>query len=97
MAEVGRSSRKSETEQQTDTQRAKGEKSLLDWEVVVVVGELGGQKGEGVGKTKKKKTKKKEKKKGGFGVVEEERLASLKSPNPLTSVAGAKMEDHTAF
>lgn len=27
----------------------------------------------------------------------EERLASLKSPNPLTSVAGAKMEDHTAF
>lgn len=37
---------------------------------------------------------------GGGGVVEkegEERLASLKSPNPLTSVAGAKMEDHTAF
>lgn len=25
------------------------------------------------------------------------RLASLKRPNPLTSVAGAKMEDHTAF
>lgn len=37
----------------------------------------------------------------GVGVVVEkegeERLASLKSPNPLTSVAGAKMEDHTAF
>lgn len=31
-------------------------------------------------------------KEGGGG-----RLASLKSPNPLTSVAGAKMEDHTAF
>lgn len=38
--------------------------------------------------------------KGGWRGVEkegEERLASLKSPNPLTSVAGAKMEDHTAF
>lgn len=36
---------------------------------------------------------------GGGGVVKEgeERLVSLKSPNPLTSVAGAKMEDHTAF
>lgn len=37
---------------------------------------------------------------GGWRGVEEEgeeRLASLKSPNPLTSVAGAKMEDHTAF
>lgn len=36
---------------------------------------------------------------GGGGVEKEgeERLASLKSPNPLTSVAGTKMEDHTAF
>lgn len=37
---------------------------------------------------------------GGWRGVEkegEERLASLKSPNPLTSVAGTKMEDHTAF
>lgn len=33
----------------------------------------------------------------GVGEEWEERLASLKSPNPLTSVAGAKMEDHTAF
>lgn len=34
---------------------------------------------------------------GGVEKEGEERLASLKSPNPLTSVAGAKMEDHTAF
>lgn len=34
---------------------------------------------------------------GGVAKEGEERLASLKSPNPLTSVAGAKMEDHTAF
>lgn len=34
---------------------------------------------------------------GGVEKEGEERLVSLKSANPLTSVAGAKMEDHTAF
>lgn len=66
-----------------------------------------------VGKWEAERTRERQKKKrfsrskgekslfeGGWRGVEkegEERLASLKSPNPLTSVAGAKMEDHTAF
>lgn len=55
MAEVGRSREESEMEQETNAQRARREKSLLDWEVVA-----GGGRKEGEGVRKKKK--------GGWGV-----------------------------
>lgn len=66
----------------TRVRRTKSERGEITLDWEVGVGGRKEGIGEGTGREKK-----------GW----RERLASLKSSNPLTSVAGAKMEDHTAF